>query len=412
MNKLVTKRYAVRNYLEQVTILGLLSAFILPPIMLFGYGLYLVTIVSPIVFLLFLSLFRGKIYLSGGIIVVTGICLSALISVIYSYEILAVPYNTSDLLEIVKFMQFIPYLLAIQFLDGRSFDNRCYLYITRASVIFVLIGLIQILNINPFALILNNLYGSAAQQLAYQPGGRIFITGSDPNTGGSIALFFAAFNCFAYVGTKKLKHAILAGMTLLLILMAQSRTVLFGLIVATLLYGALFSKSTLLARLSAIVLIVSLLIFSIYYFNLEYVIIGLRTAESGHNNSLNVRLKNIETAFQFFGQSPIFGWGPAKAIHPTVIDSEYALILERYGILGILAFASYMKHQFKISFESMNLSNARWLFGSLSVFYVIFSITIMTTNNVFSGYQLMSILILLLCVVTAKWRSIVSHVIV
>lgn len=411
MNKSVTIRYAVRNHLEQVTILGLLSAFILPPVILFSYGLYLVTIVSPIVFLFFLGLFRGRIYLSGGIIVVTGICLSTLISVIYSYEILAVPHNTSDLLEIVKFMQFVPYLLAIQFLDGRSFDNRCYLYITIASVIFVLIGLIQILNINPLASILNNSYGSAAQQFAYQPGGRIFITGSDPNTGGAIALFFAAFNYFAYVGTKKTRHAVLAGAILLLILMTQSRTVLFGLTVATLFYGTLFSKSDLLARLSAIALIVSLLIFSIYYFNLEYVIIGLRTAESGHNNSLNVRLKNIETALQYFEQSPIFGWGPAKAIHPTIIDSEYALILERYGILGVLTFTSYMIHQFRISFKSMSISNVEWIFGSLSVFYVIFSIVIMTTNNVFSGYQLMSILILLLCVVTAKWRSVVSHVI-
>lgn len=394
-----------RDFLEHLTIFGLLSAVVLPPVYLPGYHLYLVTLLAPVIFVLFLGLSRGRILLSAGLIAVCGICLSALASIFFSYAELGVPHNTSDLVEVAKFAQFIPYIMAVQYFNDASFENKCHDYLYVATLLFIFVGLIQALNISPLVSVLGKMYGSSEQLATQHIGGRILITGSDPNISGAIALLFTAYNYFMFTSTKKSKYLLFAILSFYLLLMTQSRTVLIGFAFATCAYGILFSRSRLIARLSAVMFIATLLVVSIFYFNLEYVIIGLQTAEAGHNKSLNVRLGNILKAVDLFQQSILLGWGPAKAIHPTIIDSEYALILERYGLLGVVAFGFYIIHQFRLSLRVIKIANESWIFGRLSAFYILFSVVFMTTNNVFSGYQLMSILVLLLCVAAVKWRT-------
>lgn len=395
----------VRDILEHLTNFGLLSAVVLPPVYLPGYHLYLVTLMSPIILILFLALSRGYIYISSGLVAIGVICISVLISTLYSYMELGVPRNSSDLVEGIKFLQFIPYMLATQYFDDTKYERKCHNYLSIATMIFIMVGLIQAFNIAPFVSVFGAMYGSDNQLATHSIGSRILITGSDPNVSGAIALLFAAYNIFMYMDTKKFKYILFSVIIFYLLLMTQSRTVLIGCAFATLAFGLLFSQSRLITRLSAVFLVALALFISVYYLNLEYIIVGFQTAEAGHNKSVNVRLANIQEAFKLFQQSMLLGWGPAKSIHPTVIDSEYALILERYGVVGIMAFAFYLIHQFRLSIRTMKLTNKSWIFGRLSAFYVLFSVIFMATNNVFSGYQLMAILILLLSLVTIKRRS-------
>jgi hypothetical protein len=110
----------------------------------------------------------------------------------------------------------------------------------------------------------------------------------------------------------------------------------------------------------------------------------------GKSNSLNVRFENIYLAAQRFMESPIFGIGPAKSSFDTTIDSEYALIIQRYGLIGIFIFSAYIIYLVKLSLRNLS---SHW--GVCLFVFVLMSILVMITNNIFSGYQLMSLIILL-----------------
>lgn len=45
--------------------------------------------------------------------------------------------------------------------------------------------------------------------------------------------------------------------------------------------------------------------------------------------------------FQLWLQSPLLGWGPAKAIIGSTVDNEWLLLARRYGLVGVLAFVSF-----------------------------------------------------------------------
>ncbi len=124
---------------------------------------------------------------------------------------------------------------------------------------------------------------------------------------------------------------------------------------------------------------------------LDYIITGLELFFQGNNNSVNVRIENLYQAMDWFEDSIIFGYGPAKAIHPTVIDSEYALILGRYGIVGVFVFGFYIFTSIRKSVNLLILHNCKkpTAVSALSV-YATFGLVLMLTNNLFSGYQLMA----------------------
>jgi len=139
----------------------------------------------------------------------------------------------------------------------------------------------------------------------------------------------------------------------------------------------------------------SLVIYLFQLLNLEYIVIGIETALEGKNNSFNVRIENILQAYERFTQAPLFGWGPAKMIHSTIIDSELALIMQRYGILGFISFGLFYVYLYRRAFILRRYKN---LFADLTIVMGLIFMVVMFTNNVFSGYQLMSIFILLIIV--------------
>lgn len=395
----------VRGFLEHLTIFGLLSALVLPPIGILGYKFYVVTLTTPIVLMFFVGLSRGRICRSGGLTTVALICFVVLLSTLHSYVSLGVPYDFSDILEVMKYLQFIPYILIIQFFDAGSFERKSCKYLGVASIVFALVGLIQAFGPELAASMLGRIYGAVTQQQTFVSGERMLLTGSDANTGAAIALMFAAYNFFAFLNDRKLNHALLCVLAFYLLLTTQSRTALLGLAFAAVIYGVFVSKAGVVTRLAGISLVLILLLFSVSYFNLGYVITGYQQVEAGRNMSLNVRMGNIRQAYIWFNESMLFGWGPAKAAHPTIIDSEYALILERYGICGVLTFGLYIFHHFKISIKAIRIVGGKWVFGRLSLFYMLFGAILMTTNNLFSGYQLMAIIIFMLCIVTVRMRQ-------
>lgn len=50
--------------------------------------------------------------------------------------------------------------------------------------------------------------------------------------------------------------------------------------------------------------------------------------------SFQMRLLSWYLNGLIFWESPFIGWGPAKYLHPTVVDNEYLLMLRRYGMIA------------------------------------------------------------------------------
>jgi hypothetical protein len=54
-----------------------------------------------------------------------------------------------------------------------------------------------------------------------------------------------------------------------------------------------------------------------------------------------VRLQIWEENFNIFLGSPVFGWGPGKASMSQALDSEWLLLLRRYGIVRVTIFVAW-----------------------------------------------------------------------
>ncbi len=131
--------------------------------------------------------------------------------------------------------------------------------------------------------------------------------------------------------------------------------------------------------------------------DLTYILFGLQTALEGTNESLNVRFENMYLGYERFLESPYFGWGPAKSIHDTNIDSEYVLIMQRYGSIGIGLIVGYILLILHFSYNAILNTHVKNTFFPHMVFLVmIIGAVSMVTNSFFSGYKTSSIVTLMI----------------
>ena len=133
-----------------------------------------------------------------------------------------------------------------------------------------------------------------------------------------------------------------------------------------------------------------LLITFVIILDSQYLIGGFNSLGDGNNTSFNLRLENIYNAYQNFLMSPFFGLGVCKNHLPTIMDCEYASILQRYGFIGMFVFLAI---NILLFFTSLKNKNSYYSFP-LTILTMA-NIIIMCTNNVFSGYQVFSIYVLL-----------------
>lgn len=400
----------ISQVVEHLVILGLLSSIVLPSVEFMGLGVRFATCISPI--LLIMVVYRtsvlSKLYMHKSILILVLLGLMVFLSSVVSYIALNVPFSISDFLESVKYIQFIPYLLALPLITCGGVFIKFHYYMSVSIILILIVGFSQIFRINPLVHILGSLYSEKGHLQAMLDGGRIFITGSDPNIGASIAFFFLLYLVIVAFEEKKKLYMFLALPMVFLMMMTQSRTALLGLAVAVVAYALIVKKMNIVLKIVILLITFTAFYYLILSLNLEYLTVGYQSFMSGENESVNVRIENIVLAYDRFRESLLFGWGPAKSIHETVIDSEYALIIQRYGLLGVTLFTSLMIYLFKVSSSSMK-GNSQYRFSGIILFlYIVYSFVLMATNNVFSGYQLMSILILLL-ILCLKSQSIIYN---
>jgi O-antigen ligase len=377
---------------EILIVVGLISAIALPPFPLAGMEYYLVTPISAIIFLLFLyNFFRFYVNIKSisyiaamGLVVI----FSSLISWMNDYS---KPIN-SDLIEALKYIQFIPYILGLSVVG--CFSNKMIeLILAISSILVLFVGFFQQTNFFNIGDILSVIYiGENSNHIeGVRSGERLTITGSDPNVGAVICLFYMMWYAVKFnQENKKITNLLFCICFFYLVLLTQSRTALVALIYSLIIYLFVYSKYKFIWKLNLFFLMLSFVIAAVYLLNLEYIILGFSMALDGDNLSLLTRFENLETALTKFSYSPFFGIGPSKSILQHPIDSEYALILQRYGLVGLLIFFLYIFYLIKLSSRLIN-SN----YGIMLFLFVQLSFIVMLTNNIFSGYQLMSIVVFL-----------------
>lgn len=394
----------IKYSFEHLVLFGLFSYLVLPELKIANYGLRIGTLISPIILLAlinknnFSNLKLNSLNLS--FLIFTGVVIT---SNLHGYLYLEVPMNLKrDFIEIVKFIQFIPYLMTIKYLNKIKFNSLAHSYINLAGYIFIITGLLQIFKIPIISGAVTNLYSDIINshgKIALKSSGRIISTAADPNIASVIAIFFLIYTYakFSVIKSKSYKFTInfiKFFLFIILFLYTQSRTGFIAIILGILSYLFLKSRQKIKRKMLKALGVTVFFILTTFIFKLNYILLGFQNGLAGTNNSFLVRYENLIFALSKFKSSPILGWGVAKSIHTTVLDTEYGTILLRYGLLGILFVLSFYKilfHQAVILFK-----NKSYNLITNTLFIMIFvAFTTMFTNNIIFGYQLLSIYVFL-----------------
>jgi hypothetical protein len=380
----------MKKTLTWLTLFGLWGSIIAPYFSIGSLNVYITTPLSLLILVVvfFMAVKEGRIYLSPLFLIVLLICLIIFFSVLNSWLIGLVPINYRDFNEIIKYAQYLPYLLAISFLSA-DFSSKFEATCKAAILMFFLAGIMQVTGFNYLTYIY---LGSESVHLdSVLNGYRLTITGSDPNVGAVIAAFLSAAS-FIYFSQKSGSYFwfFMSSFMFYIILTTQSRTVLIGYIFSFCLWFIIYYNIKVFYKFFGFILIIILGVYLFTTLDLDYIILGFQLTMTGDNTSLNIRIENLAFAYSSLLQSPLFGIGPSKSMNSTIIDSEYALIMQYYGILGIAVFTLLVGYLFYFARKNRVINDS----GILLIF-MLMTPFVMVTNNIFSGYQLMSIPILL-----------------
>ncbi|GAB7388784.1 hypothetical protein BSNK01_26220 [Bacillaceae bacterium] len=343
--------------------------------------------VLPLLFLL-----KPKIPLTCFSILYLTFFISMIFSTLYGYAFLNVPPSVRDLNELLR--MFLPFILIITVYISNlerliELMNRFFLI---GSFFIITVAFLQYFSPTGLGYIVASWYGGEhhLQNLLMSSNKRIFVTGSDPNVGAAIISVFLFYNLLSLLIYRRVINFIAFSILGIIILLTASRTTLVGVGLSLILMVFLIKEIKVSTKIIALFTFFLICFFIIP--KIEYITLGFIYALEGKNQSLLVRFENFYYSIELFRQSVVFGWGPAKSIHPTIVDGEYFLLLRRYGLFGFMLFIFLLlyillftrKYVKKYHIIDKNI----FLFGNLTILSVIVFLIIMLTNNFISGYQL------------------------
>ena len=376
--------------ISYLAVMGMLANLVLPRVMLgiWFYPSYFISILLMCILVYKLLKNRGVLKISKSVYLLLFVILSVFLS--YSYAVIVLGLNVDRGLlvwEILMFVTFVPYILYFKYINLTEKEiNKVVLLFFG---VFVLVGISQIFGLEKAV----NLYAYEAHRESSLSGFRLNLTGTEPNVGSIIASFFLIFFFIRFVTKSEMIYLFLSLVALFFMLSTQGRTTIIGSSLALLLYYFYISKVRLYKKVLILVPVLISVVFLYQYVDVSYLTTGLETLSEGHNNSVNVRLDNVKHAFDSWLRSPFLGWGSYLEAHGSIsnIDSEVALILQRYGLFG-LSIIIY------IIFHVLN-STKNHRKSTLGGFVFIMMISLcfnMLTNAVFYSKQVFSIVVFLI----------------
>lgn len=223
-------------------------------------------------------------------------------------------------------------------------------YYTASLIIFMLsalFGFAQFFNFLDINTLISPLYATTQLETLIL-GRRIVGTGANPNDFAYMMVLSASL---ALTGALWLKGRnvrifswIVFFLSCLAVVLTRSRSGLLALIaacliIAVILYIVCFGLNRTARMLLATSPLLLLLLIAIINLAPDAFYTYISSAFNLETDaSWQVRQNAWPAQLELWQQSPVFGWGPAKETMTSITDSEWILLLRRYGIFGVLIF--------------------------------------------------------------------------
>ena len=388
------------RFIEKLVLLIIISSVFLPGVVINDFSIrvddFLVFISFPLLFLLKSSISSSRLSIKY-----IGVILALVTSTFLGYCLLDVPFSIRDVNELFRLAKPFLLLVMIHYCDKEYLKIHLIRFFQYGTIFILAFAFLEFFNVLEFRRGLSFLYSS--ENYLYSGNYRLLLTAANPNVAAAIVLFFILYQMTSFILNRdKLIPFLLMLSLLLVLLMTSSRTILLAFL---LVFGLGMLRLVKTQRLLSVVVFLVVTLFTVVllqYFS--YLSVGFETFASGSNNSMIIRYKNWEDAFELFQQSPLFGWGPAKAIHETIVDGEHFLLLRRFGLIGYSLILLLLTNGIFLFFKSKKviLEKLDLKIVYISYYSVFGVLVLMVTNNFFSGYQLMLLYVLILSLAEHK----------
>lgn len=389
-----------------ITGLVIFSAIVLPPLSALA-GLPNIRIEELLFFLLFPLLILKKdstgndklynYFLYTLILFSTAI----LLSIIYGKYILGVPVAGSDFFELLKVFKLLIVVMAISRFDLKKEDIPKLLYVVVFSFfISVIIGLMQFYGILGFERITAPYYFA---ERIYDIHNRMMGTFYNPNTYGTALTLGTVVTAVLVFYEDKIHRKVFLTLLVLLfsfaIALTQSRTAIIVLLLALLLVLGLNSFRNRFSLKQITIFLAGLLVTVLLFIGVlseEIITRFSALSDIGEDASWQMRLLAWYLNLIIFSESILFGWGPAKMIHTTIVDSEYILILRRYGIIGFTIYLFIYLIPLYRAFLFQSKDGIAGAMGQIILVSVVVFLVANITNPLFHEIQFMDYWMILL----------------
>ena len=384
---LILNKIGSMKIITPLVFLTLLSIFFFIPINIGGLGVrvddILILLCIPI-----LILHAKYIVVEKYIIPILLFLFSVIVSIMYGYLVMDVPFNSGDINEFIRYCKILLFALFLGYIHVEKLSHMTFKIFYYGSFYIILVGYLQYFDLLGIGKYLSLLYTSESQiYVAIEHSiRRITVTGSGPNDGAIIVAYFILFNFFSFLFTNSKKYLVIFLLLFTVLFFTQSRTVLIGTVFS--LAFVFFTLKGYWTKKIFLLVVISLGIVVLFPL-FSYVFIGIQLLFEGENNSILVRLENAQIAYQSFLNSPIFGYGIAKFYFVDItMDSEWLSLISRFGLFGVIASISLLCYPFflKKQIEKSSNNNLKIYYFTLLASCIMGSV-VMLTNNFITGYQ-------------------------
>ena len=305
-----------------------------------------------------------------------------------------------DLFEVLKIGIYIVFFLIGSAYGSAATDVTQLERIFRfTALLSLLIGFVQLVNPLDFNSVVTAYY-APTQGLGLSRYGRITGTFTNPNDFGSFLILPASLALAGAMWAPSRKRRLWMWSCFLLfsigIALTLSRSSMVGLAIAVAyLVLALARSGSRSSRLIRVVCLLAAAGFLVFLFAPSTFVPAMKDIfQVSSASSWLGRLEKWKPAITAWKASPFFGWGPAKSAMATVVDSEWILLLRRYGAIGVAAFLLWTGAVFMNLGTGMRSAASRVLSAGLRATALAW-VPVMVVGGIYGNEQLMAVVMLL-----------------
>ncbi len=293
--------------------------------------------------------------------------------------------NTNSYFEIYKVLKFLIIILFFSCLAINNYFNKVIYPIFYILIIF---NTLHFFNIWDFNLIVEQYYNGGIHiktfglnSLGEPATKRLIGTIGNPNNNAILFLFFTIL----FYSKKNKNYFLIFSifLALLFFFLCQSRTAIVALI-AIIIIHLIIEYTNEKRTIFSVKNLVILSIFSLAFLfsnliNKPTYTMSMVKQNLSQSNSVKGRMEVWGDLLSMVKEKPIFGYGPNKNYfyqNKIYSESEYIMFIWRYGIVGLLAYLSFLIFLFSVAYKKRLSAEGMLLLQSI----IIIGITSLTNN--------------------------------